>query len=58
MRRLVGNELAGIGRRVQTEIEVEGLTAAIREALIRLMDVEATAHIRGGPNALRINGYM
>jgi hypothetical protein len=58
MHRLVGNELAGIGRRVQTETEVEGLTTAIREALTRLMDVEAAAHIRGGPNALRVNGYI
>lgn len=58
MRRLVGNELAGIGRRVQTETEVDGLTTAIREALTRLMDVEAAARIRGGPNALRVNGYM
>jgi hypothetical protein len=58
MRRLVGNELAGIGRRVQTETDVDGLTKAIHEALIRLIDVEAAARIRSGPNALRVNGYM
>lgn len=58
MHRLVGSELASIGRRVQTEIEVEGLTAAIREALARLNDVGTAAQISGGPNAMRVNGYM
>jgi hypothetical protein len=58
MRRLAGTELASIGRRVQTEIDVDGVTEAIRQPLIRLMDVEAAAQIRSGPNAMRVNGYL
>lgn len=58
MYRLVGSELAGIGRRVQTEIDVDGLSPAIRKAFTELMDVEAATQIRSGPNAMRVNGYL
>lgn len=58
MLRLAGSELASIGRRVMTETEVEGLSPEIRKALSKLFEVEATAEIRSGPNAMRVNGYM
>lgn len=58
MYRLVGSDLAGIGRRVQTEIDVDGLSPAIRKALTKLIDVEAAAQIHSGPNAMRVNGYL
>jgi len=58
MYRLITSELAGIGRRLSAELQVTQLPPAIRDALTRLNNEEATAHIRSGPNALRINGYV
>lgn len=58
MQRLVGAELASLGRRFLTEFEVAALSPDIRAALARLIDVEVTTRTRSGPNALRINGYL
>lgn len=58
MYRLIASELASIGRRLSGELQVAYLSPSIRDALDRLNTKEATAHIRSGPNALRINGYV
>ncbi len=58
MYRLLTLELAGIGRRLSAELDVTSLSPSIRDALNRLNAKEATAIIRSGPNALRVNGYV
>ena len=58
MQRLAGSELASIGRRVLKEIEIDGLSPAIKKALSQLSEHEATTQIRSGPNSMRVNGYV
>ncbi len=58
MQRLIGSELAGLGRRLMAELDVLAQSASIHAALRRLREAEATACIRRGPDALRVNGYV
>lgn len=58
MQRLVGSELASLGRRLMAEIDNLAHSASVQAALIRLKDAEATACVRRGPAALRVNGYL
>jgi hypothetical protein len=58
MQRLIGSELASLGRRLMAELDGLVQSAAIHTALLRLRDAEATARIRRGPDAVRVNGYL
>lgn len=58
MQRLVGSELASLGRRLMAEIDGIAHSAPVQAALLRLKDAEATACVRRGPTALRVNGYV
>lgn len=58
MNRLIGSELASLGRRLAAELDRIAPSPALQVMLARIQTAEATARIRRGASALRINGYL
>jgi hypothetical protein len=60
MRRLIGTELAGLGRRLMGEFDAvtASLSPDLQAALARLCEAETAARVRRGADAMRVNGYL
>jgi hypothetical protein len=58
MLRLLGCELACIGRRFQAELGLAPLPAEIVDCLERLREAEAASKVLRGAQSMRVTGYI